>query len=185
MVARSRDHKALVAILIAGLLNPCAEVCGESPAAPSAAPIPDVRLDAQRRFHGVVVTGQGQPVRQTTVTVTPAQPLGSAAKTPASEARTVTTDELGRFVVPDLSGGSYRIETATGVYLCRIWTHDAAPPAAAPALLVVNDPQIERGQRPIGELFRSDALLMATVVAAAIAIPIIVHKSRDDAPEGS
>ena len=96
-----------------------------------------------------------------------------------------TTDQRGGFVFSNLAAGTYRLETKSGVYLCRIWTHAAAPPSAAPSLLVVNDAQIERGQRPMKEIFRSDPLLMAAIVAAAIAIPIAVHKSQDDSAEGS
>ena len=184
MWARSHSRKFPVAIVMAGLLNPGTAIRGESPAgAPAASTVPDVRLDEQGRFHGVVVDGQGHPMAQTVVKLTSAatRSVSSTTREPA----TVVTDEQGRFVFADVTAGSYRIETTSGAYLCRLWTHVAAPPSAAGALLVVNDPQVARGQRPIGELFRTDALLMATVVAAAIAIPIIVHKSQDDAPEGS
>jgi hypothetical protein len=91
----------------------------------------------------------------------------------------------GRFAVGDLQAGTYRLETSEGVCICRLWTSAAAPPAAAPSLLIVNDASVTRGQRPIRDLFHADPVLMATVVAAAIAIPIAVHKSRDDSSEGS
>jgi hypothetical protein len=186
MWARGHGRRFLVAFMMIGLLDPRAYVHGESPAAdprPAVMSVPDVRLDRQHRFHGVVVNGQGHPMAQTPVKLTSA--AGRANDRQPAESSSVVTDERGRFVFAEVAAGSYRIETTSGISLCRLWTHSAAPPSAATGLLVVNDPQVARGQRPIGELFRTDALLMATVVAAAIAIPIIVHKSQDDAPEGS
>jgi hypothetical protein len=183
MTARSTYRRWIVAITMTGLLNPGSGVQAQSPVPRRpAARVPDVRLDEQGRFQGVVVNGQGQPVAQAKLTLRRADP-----REPQLEAAgwTATTDARGRFLLEGIPAGTYRLETSAGVYLCRLWTSAAAPPAAAPALLVVNDPQIERGQRPIGEIFRADPLLMATVVAAAIAIPIVIHKSRDEAPEGS
>jgi hypothetical protein len=69
--------------------------------------------------------------------------------------------------------------------MCRIWTTAAAPPRAAKQLLIVNDHLVQRGQRPIREMFHSDPILMTAIAVAAIAIPIAIHKSRDDSRTGS
>ncbi len=180
-VARNRNCRFIVAIAMMGVLTPTPLVHAETPPLrPAASQIPDVRLDAQRRFHGVVVDGQGQVLTGAKVVLT-----RTGEQTKPAWSHETATDRHGRFQFESCSGGTYRLETSAGVYLCRLWTPNAAPPAAAPSLLVVNDNRVERGQRPIGEIFHSDPLLMATIVAAAIAIPIAVHKSRDDSPEGS
>jgi hypothetical protein len=163
---------------MAGILNPALQVQATPPARPH---VPDVRLDRQGLFHGIVVDGQGQTVPATQVKLERVNQQQEAVTAPSI----ATTDARGGFVFRELSAGTYRLETSSGIFVCRIWTHKAAPPAAASSLLVVNDAQIERGQRPMQEIFRSDPLLMAAIVAAAIAIPIAVHKSQDDSPEGS
>jgi hypothetical protein len=99
--------------------------------------------------------------------------------------RVTVTDADGRFAVGNLRGGTYCLQVSEGTSVCRVWTSGAAPPSAARRILVVNDRLIQRGQRPIRELFISDPILVATLVTAAIAIPIAVHKSRDDTPPGS
>jgi len=47
-------------------------------------------------------------------------------------------------------------------------------------LLVVSDSSVERGQRPIGELFCSPPFLIGALIVAAIVIPIAVHNAQDD-----
>jgi hypothetical protein len=178
MSARSRFHRLIVAVVIAGILNPALQLQAE-PAVRTR--VPDVRLDEQGQFHGVVLNGQGQAMPDTQVKLARV----NQQQTAAANMATVTTDARGSFVIRDLPAGTYRLETSSGVFLCRLWTHAAAPPSSASSLCVVNDPQVVRGQRPMHEIFRSDPLLMAAIVAAAIAIPIAVHKSQDDSPEGS
>lgn len=141
------------------------------------AKVHDIRLDQRQQFHGVVVDGEGRALTDRVV-----QLRRTASQADAAVTR---TDEHGRFQFSRVKAGTYQLETEQGVSLCRLWTFDAAPPAAAPSLLVVDDPLVERGQRPLGELFVMDPVLMATVVAAAVAIPVVIHKSRDDAPPGS
>jgi hypothetical protein len=178
------------------LVNPAVSLGAEpNPSASTRWRVPDVRLDPQRRFHGAVVDGQGKAVGRSRVTlvrsdVPPPTTTGTASSgtdTPgaAVDAISQTTDAQGRFTFADVSAGTYRLETDAGISICRLWTHAAAPPAAASSLLVVNDARIERGQRPIRDAFYTDPLLMAVIVGAAIAIPIAVHKSRDESPEGS
>lgn len=200
MTARYRFRQAIVSFMLFSVLNPLT-ASGQSPASrrtrrampvetPTSdsaarlsrtelrrATVHDIRLDQRQQFHGVVVDGQGQAVKACELRL-----RRTAGHGDPLEAR---TDEHGRFVFSQVHAGTYQLETEQGVSVCRLWTADAAPPSAAPSLLVVDDPLVERGQRPLGELFVMDPVLMATVVAAAVAIPIVIHKSRDDAPPGS
>lgn len=141
------------------------------------AKVHDVRLDTDQTFHGLVLNGQGKPVAEQVVILT--------REDANAQKWQVQTDKQGSFVVRGLSAGTYQLQTRQGISICRLWTSEAAPPKSASTLLVVDDPLVERGQRPISELFRVDPVLMATVVAAAIAIPIVIHKSRDDSGSGS
>ena len=84
-----------------------------------------------------------------------------------------TTDTDGRFVVRGLQGGVYQITTAQGGGLYRFWATNTAPPSAQPGVLVVNGEGVVRGQ--FGGMllsFLSNPWVIASLVAAAIAIPL-------------
>jgi hypothetical protein len=66
------------------------------------------------------------------------------------------------------------------VHLCRCWAAGTAPPAAQGEVLLVPIGLVERGQRPIGEIL-ANPILIGLIIAAAIALPIAVHNSKDDA----
>lgn len=169
-------HKFTVVFALLGILNPYTSFA-QSPSLSPNKTI-DIRLDDDGRMTGQVVNGAGQPL--------PAAKLRMDRLAPRpSESFEVEVGENGIFKTAALSAGTYRLHTANGVICCRCWSSKAAPPQAASGLLVVDDAQVARGQRPIGELFRTEPLLIAAVITAAVAIPIAVHKSRDDAPEGS
>lgn len=99
-------------------------------------------------------------------------------------ARSVT-DKSGNFVTGDLRGGVYQIAAGMGVTTVRAWDAAAAPPVARPAALVVGSPAVVRGQRKFGSLVATDAIVLGTIIAAAIAIPIIINNSGNDEPAGS
>lgn len=176
MLARRLFHRCIVALAITPLLGPNALPAAE-PVARSEVEVVDVRLDRQGRLLGLIVDGQGKPQSDVSVSLTP---VGTS-----EPHRELHCDENGQFAFTAVKAGTYRLQTTEGVCVCRLWTHPAAPPKAPSRLLIVNDSRIERGQRPIREMFSSDPILMATVVAAAIAIPVAVHKARDDGPDGS
>jgi hypothetical protein len=178
MSTRGVYRRIIVAVALAGLVTPTSLLAADQvPTAPSKFKTLDVRLDGQHRLNGLVVDGQGKPQVATKVEL---------QRTDRKEGLSaVVTDAKGRFAFASVKAGTYRLQTTEGVCLCRLWTRQGAPPSAASSLLIVNDARIERGQRPIGELFRSDPFLMAAVVAAAIAIPIAVHKAQDESPTGS
>ena len=140
----------------------------------SAAGIVDVRLDGQRLLRGTVVDTAGQPVAARPVVLQP--PDGTVFNT--------QTDAAGGFVFRDVRGGVHRLVTGDRCVTCRVWTPAAAPPAAAGQLIVVAEPPVVRGQQPFSAVF-TNPLFIGLVVAAAIAIPIVVHNAQDDHPPGS
>ena len=130
--------------------------------------IGDVALNEHGRLVGTVVNGNGELLADVRVTVT-------------QEGRAVgrgLSDRQGRFQVENVRGGLCQVETVETTSVFRCWSSKAAPPSAAQEILVVSDSQFARGQRPIGEIF-TNPLLIGLLVAAAIAIPIAVHNSRD------
>jgi hypothetical protein len=166
-----------VTLAVTGMLLPVEETRSQEAAScPTTPTVHDIRLDDQGSLHGVVVNAQGQTQPKTRITLVDLQ---------RGKRRANATSRDGKFVFQRLAGGTYHLKTAHGVCHCRVWTAAAAPPTAKAQILIVDDALVQRGQRPVRELFTSDPLLMAVVVAAAVAIPIAVHQSRDDDAPGS
>jgi hypothetical protein len=140
-------------------------------AAGAAVVVRDVALQAGGVLRGQVVDKQGQPCARVPVTIT---------KTGVAQAAPVAarTDDAGRFLCRDLTGGVYLVETAEGGAICRLWAPHTAPPAAVPAALVV------QGEGPVRANLANISPLGWTLiglgVAAAIAIPLILTRDDDD-----
>jgi len=160
-------RRTAIALAVFGMLCPSMTIASEPLAA--ALKVHDVQLKENGKLPIVVVNAQGK-----------AQANVPFEVIRAGEAQGITgvTDKAGEYQVEGLKGGVYQIRTDQGLCACRVWTHQAAPPASAKSLLLVND-RVVRGQRPISELFRSDPFLMTAIVAAAIAIPIVIYQTRD------
>lgn len=159
-------RRTAIAFALVGLIWPPSAVAKEAPTPKTH----DVKLTPAGSLAVVVVNAQGKLQKSTRVEL---------QKSDSTEITVGITDEAGRYQFTNLTGGVYQIRTNQGICGCRLWTNRAAPPAAAESLLIVND-RVVRGQRPIREMFRSDPILMTAIVAAAIAIPIAIHQSRDN-----
>jgi len=143
----------------------------------------DVTLLAGGVLQGYVVDNQGIAMG------------GVEIRLIASDAQRVatTSDAQGRFGYQGLKGGAYQLETDHGVVPCRAWTARSAPPRSAATLLVVHDKQLARGQRPAPPLVSdvvgrmkhvmTNPFAVATIIGAAVAIPVVVHNAdQDNAP---
>ena len=86
----------------------------------------------------------------------------------------------GVFAISGLQTGMFHVTTDSGGKVCRFWTEKIAPPSATRDLLLITGSTVERGQRPIGEMI-SNPILVGLIIAAAVAIPVAVHNSKDDA----
>ncbi len=174
-----------VAVLLAtsNWVLPIAQVHGFGPPTDSQLTAPrtkavyvnDIALGKSGQLTGYVFSHQGQPSADFHLKVT-------QNGRPAVE---VVTNKQGQFQVDALRGGKFQVAAGKQIYLCRGWAAGTAPPKARDQLLVVPDGVIQRGQRPIGDLFVADPIMVGLIVAAAIAIPIAVYNSRDDSPPGS
>ena len=161
----------VVALTCFGLLN-AQLVCAAGPAIAKAA-VRDVALQSPGVLHGQLVNAQGAPQAGAEV----------AAVQEGNAVAVARTDQAGRFMLANLSGGVYelRTQTASGVY--RLWAPRTAPPAAQDGVLMVSGENVVRGfgGQNGGLGFLANPLVLAGIVAAAIAIPLAIANDDDDA----
>jgi hypothetical protein len=148
---------------------------GSAAALPPSTAVHDVALQAGGRLVGRVVDATGQPAATRVVVVDQA----------GIERASTHSNERGEFSVAGLSAGVYLATTSNAAVACRCWAVRTAPPSAQSQLLLVDDPLVARGQRPIGDLLCCPPLLLTALVVAAIAIPIAVHNAQDDDDDAS
>ncbi len=132
--------------------------------------VTDVALRDGGLLLGQVIQPEGVPLANTPVT------LHSGGK----ELATGVTNPAGFFAFSGLVTGTYQVVASTGMGTCQAWTADAAPPAAHSGILIVAGPGPVRGQHEprafAGRLVRP--LLLGSLVAAAIAVPIAVSNAN-------
>ncbi|MBM3999910.1 MAG: carboxypeptidase regulatory-like domain-containing protein [Planctomycetes bacterium] len=138
---------------------------------PSGLSVLDLRTDAARSVRGQYVDANGRPIAEARV---------GAWRNGQSVAESLTDrDGFFRFTLDGRPGGIYELRGADASVVCRIWAPRTEPPQARDAALLVSGRDTARGQRPFCEVI-SNPLVIATAIAAAIAIPIAVHNSGDD-----
>jgi hypothetical protein len=140
------------------------------PNRPTTPAVRDVALQAGGVLQGQVLDSQGQPVANATVR---AVGLGTRAE----QVRMAQADAAGRFQIAGLSGGVYRVETAQGVMICRLWAPNTSPPAAESSVLLVHGGETVRGN--LGSIGWLGWTLIGLGVAAAIAIPLALNDDDD------
>ena len=104
-------------------------------AAPLAAPS-DVALGDGGVLVGQVVDAQGMAVALATVTLADHQ----------QEIAKVRADQDGKFSVPGLRGGVYRISSRGQDTMYRLWAPNTAPPIAQQGVILVVGDEVVRGQ---------------------------------------
>lgn len=168
----TRHSRSVAWILVVSMsVLPCrASLAGNTEKAPPVVltVVKDVVLGSGGTLSGTVFDAQGQPsARQDVVALT------------ADGQRIATiSDEQGQFVLHGLRGGIHQISAGHIELACRCWSPSAAPPAAVERVLLSADDNVQRGQRPIADLLTGPCLI-ALLIAAAIAIPIAIHNSKD------
>jgi hypothetical protein len=160
-------RRAALTLAGAGLLAPQSILMAAGPVGSTTVPaiqsasIRDVSLTQAGSLRGQVVDSQGVALASTTVKVQSA----------GREIASTTTNEQGEFTFNDLRGGNYTINAgdSTGVY--RVWTANAAPPAAKQGLLLVSRRQTARGQGIAGMGSRTGIIVLgaaAGIVTAGV-----------------
>ena len=189
MKLTKQRNVGLVAWVCIAIVLPRTGLSTERPSRPAAEAqirAVDIRLSEQGRFQGQVVDGQGRPSPGAEV---------SLWRNGQMIARSVT-DQQGRFGFERLQAGVYQVTGPGTGSVLRLWQPAAAPPAAQPALLLVEGPVV-RGQHPRhlcgpppgaydGAMMRalSNPWVFSGLLAAGIAIPIALSNDDDD-EEGS
>jgi hypothetical protein len=130
-------------------------------------PIQDVSLDRQGTLQGQLVDANGKPVAAASVSLRQnGQVAGRAA-----------TDRTGQFTFANTRTGVYEIAAAgtNGVY--RVWTAEAAPPAANGKVLLVDKGDVVRGQEN-----NARRLLLCTglILGAGVIGGVIGYNIKDD-----
>jgi len=176
------NRKVTALVLIGSMaLLPTQQVLAASPIGPGtsdrvavAPPVRDVSLQVGGVLRGQVVDKQGKPCAGIPIAVIK---VGVTTENLVSS----QTDGQGRFQLQGLTAGVYQVATAEGGMLCRLWAPNAAPPSAVPAALVVQGEGPVRGS--LGGLAGIGPLGWALIglgIAAAIAIPLALHKDNNE-----
>ena len=168
-----------IALASVGTLLPQLAYGVQATAAPTAtAPdsramtIHDVALRPGGVLQGQVVDSQGQPAAATRVV------LAQEGKPTAA----TQTDAQGRFAFTGLKGGMYQLATAQGGGMYRLWSPNAAPPAARADALLVHGDEVVRGRMGNGNVlgFLANPWVLGAMVAAAIAIPLALDSENNE-----
>lgn len=147
-------------------LAPTAPAPGRQPAAT------DVALEQGGTLVGQAVDAQGKPLAHIAV----------ALRQEHREVACTSADASGGFAVSGLRGGTYHITAGRAGGTFRLWAANTAPPSAMRAALLVEDGVQVRGQNPLCGCL-SNPWVLAAIVTAAIAVPIIVHNTQGSKPQ--
>jgi hypothetical protein len=141
----------------------------------------DVTLHKDGLLIGQLVGASGKPSADAAVRLTLADGRKAEAKTNAD----------GGFAFKNVRGVA-RLESDKTALMVRSWTSEAAPPSAAPAVLLIEGSEIARGQHHAGPIANgavghskrlfANPLFVAGAVATAVAIPVAIHNADDDDP---
>jgi len=137
---------------------------------PEGAAVRDIALGPGGVLRGQVVDAQGKACAKVSVRLVR---MGNRAEPVA----VTTTGEEGGFAFDGVRAGVYRVETPLSAGVYRLWSPDAAPPAASPAALVVQGDSTVRGN--LSAISPLGWALIGVGIAAAIAIPLALDD--DDA----
>lgn len=152
-------------------------------AAASATEVCDISLDRQGRLSGLVADAQGAPAANVEVVLERISRQGKPVVARGA------TDERGAFRFASVGGGSYLVSAAGGQTAIRAWKAGAAPPAAAPGVLVVADDEVARGQSTTSRVYQfleERPAITYAAITAAIVIPIVeIADDEDEKKNGS
>jgi len=157
----------IAAVAVVGMLVPnWARAEGPTRPEQEAATVLDVALQ-DGVFVGQILNAEGAPIRDEVVSV----------RKDGREVARTQTNETGRYVIHGLSTGVYQVVTSQGGAAYRVWSDNAAPPAAQPgALMIIGQPV--RGQLGGGGLL-ANPWVLGGIAAAAIIVPLALD---DDDP---
>ncbi len=109
------------------------------------------------------------------------QTLGQAGETVVVKFQghtvaTAKTKSNGQFVIRGLKPGLHQIESANSVASYQFWAAQTAPPAARPAVLVVGDQGVVRGQLGDGDPV-TGAIIVGSAAGGLVTYAIVTEGS--------
>lgn len=171
MKLQSLKFAMALASCLGMLISPTA-MAAEPQAAPS-----DVLLHDGSTLVGQVVDAQGVPQSLALVTLANHE----------REVAQVRADHEGKFSVPGLQGGVYRVSSHGQENIYRMWAPNTAPPVAQQGVTLVVGQDVVRGQYGTGggpftnmaQWIADHPIITAGVIGAAIAIPVALDDDDD------
>lgn len=160
---RKLAHAAIVLACV-GMIVPN----GAMAAGPAKTGVADVALATDGRLVGQVVSAEGRAIDGAVVTV----------RRSGHELVQAVTDKSGQFAVSGLDAGVYEVAVGQQVAAMRVWSADAAPPAARDRAVLVSGTTV----RAQGEFLGLDVITLWTVGAAtgALIFSAINNSDIDD-----
>jgi len=174
-------HRSIHLTLVLALASaPAAAAETAVPVAPAERPRAiDVELRPEGVLLGQLVSASGAPRGDARVKLT----------TPDGREALAKTNDEGAFAFRGVRGVA-TLQTDKSLAVVRGWAPGAAPPSATPAVLMVEQDGVARGQHYVGSgtqtffdrskrLF-ANPLFVAGVVGTAVAIPVAIANDDDD-----
>jgi hypothetical protein len=163
----------VAALITTWLTAPSNAIAAEdAPAGAESRPniIQDVELARGRILHGQVLASTGAPA--------PGIPV--AAFCSGDIVSNTKTDGRGRFALRLDRGGLHEIRVRTHSSIWRVWMQGTAPPVARPAVLLVSDHTIVRGQAVAAGISATTATAaMAAGVGAYYVVTDVILEQKE------
>ena len=180
---RIMTHRTMRLLIFALILTRTVRAADDSPLQSTRRPsniavgsqVVDVELEPGGVLRGELRNAQGRLVPGSSLSIWKGGKLLVRSK----------TDDRGQFAFSGLEGGTYHIAAPFAQLYCRCWAKGTGPPRASTGLLLASQSYLLRGQQPIGQVYGYNPILMGAVVTAAVIVPIAVHDSDVDLPDGS
>jgi hypothetical protein len=158
-------QRVVVMLALVGISAPQVGYAANGPQ-PHTPPVQDVALNAQGQLAGQLLNASGQAVPNTKIEVQQNGKLVAISQ----------TSPRGLFVVDRLKAGIYQIHSDQTARVYRVWTADAAPPAAESQVLLVNDGRVVRGK---GSNAKNLLLIGGLIITAGVIGGVIGYNIRD------
>jgi len=161
--------RLLVMLATWGIVVPQIAYAGDQ--VPNASPYPsppvrDVSLNADGQLIGQLLDANGTAQRSSEVQI----------RRGGRVIATVATNPAGRFAVNNARAGMYQISSGQASAVYRVWTAQAAPPAALTRALLVDNDGVVRGQ---GGNWKRLFLGASLVITAGVIGGVIGYNIRD------
>jgi hypothetical protein len=163
-------------LAIVGLLLPpvrqvsAADRAASPPTVSPQAQLVDIALTSNNLLQGQLVDRQGLAKANTKVQL-------SAGSEMVAEG---ISDQHGAFRIPVKRGGVYTLSDGETSALVRVWTQQAAPPSAQPAVLMVSDPELTRGA--LGDGGMDTVIGWAAIIGVTAAVIWAVADRKSSSP---